>query len=153
MCWHLGTIDSKVSNLCVHLYYHPQSNVLLKPTVQAAFKNANLLDLQQPNSKGEKLRKDTLKSLSGVKNVETCPLHIAQLSFEVVSQYMDQQSRVMLHFYGGRFNLLPESFVKFPSMTLGNLITRWLIPDVEQSIPPLRVLKAVDVRGVMRGKK
>jgi len=88
-----------------------------------------------------------------VKNVETCPIHIAQLSFEVVSQYMDQQSRVMLHFYGGRFNLLPESFVKFPSMTLGNLITRWLIPDVEQSIPPLRVLKAVDVRGVMRGKK
>lgn len=79
---------SQLAAFLVWLFHHPQSNVLLKPTVQAAFNNANLLDLQQPNSKGKKLRKASLNSLSGVKNVETCPIHIDQLSFEVVSQYM-----------------------------------------------------------------
>jgi len=40
---------------------------------------------------------------------------------------------VTLHQYGGEFHLLPEMFTGFPSITLCNLISRWLLPDLESS--------------------
>ncbi len=69
------------------------------------------------------------------------------------TQRTNERRYVNLHYYGGLWHKLPQNFLRFPSLTFGNLVTRWLLPDLEQDIPAFKYLRTCDVKRVSRGRK
>mgnify|MGYP000128780937 FL=1 len=50
-----------------------------------------------------------------------------------------------LHFYGGQYHRVPESW-RFPNSGVFNVWRQWLVGDYSLNIPPLKALKAFDIR-------
>jgi hypothetical protein len=50
-----------------------------------------------------------------------------------------------LHYYGGQYHRVPESW-RFPNCGVFTVWRQWLVGDRVQQIPPLKVLKAFDVK-------
>ncbi len=53
----------------------------------------------------------------------------------------------VLHYYSGQYHRVPESW-RFPNCGVFNVWRQWLVGDRVQNIPPLRVLKACDVKHI-----
>jgi len=68
------------------------------------------------------------------------------------NQNVTASRRLNAHYYNNLYHKLPQNF-KFPSLTFGNLICRWFLPDYDAGVPAFRNLTTFDVKSVPRGRQ
>jgi hypothetical protein len=73
----------------VWLYYYPNGNTLIKQDVFARLQVAHLRDLAlAERNKGENLRKEAKVAILSTRTVDSCPINIELITFDIFSQYV-----------------------------------------------------------------
>jgi hypothetical protein len=99
---------------------------------------ARLTTIFNESTKDLQEKIDRLASLSGLNGANN-PAAAPDLAAN------NQLDAFILHYYGGQYHRVPESW-RFPNVGVFSVWRQRLVGDRVLNIPPMRVLKALDVK-------